>query len=120
MAAVPGGNLQGVVNVVNRESYAVHTDLVGKGRMGLDRVRMQVFEEFKLAIAIRGLEHRNFRVVAVQPNRRVSPLSADRVSAQYRKAEIREEGDRFFKIPDRDADVLKFDSHALKLPRRVG
>jgi hypothetical protein len=52
-------------------------------------------------------------VVAVEADRGVGPLSADRVTAEDGQTEIGEEGDRGFEITDGDPDVLEFDGHAL-------
>lgn len=112
--------LKGFVDVVNRESYAVHADVVRTGGTRLDRFRVDVFEEFQLTLAIRGLENRNFRVVAIKPDGSVGPFAADRVTAEDCQAEVGEKGDGCFDVPNRNTDVLKFDGHALKLPRRTG
>lgn len=108
---------KGLVDVVNREGNAVHSDVVRTSWVRLDRFRVDVFEEFQLTLTIRGFEHRNFRVVAIKSDRSIGPLAADRVTADNRKTEICEKSDCCFEVPNCNADVLKFDGHALKLPR---
>lgn len=41
-------DLERRVEVVDRESHPVHPDLVRQGRLGLDRLEVQVFEELDL------------------------------------------------------------------------
>src|SRR4051794_31838091 len=45
MAAVSRGDLQCLIDVVDREGDAVHADLVGSSGLGLDRVWVDVFKE---------------------------------------------------------------------------
>ncbi len=112
MAAVPRGDLEGLVDVVDREGDAVHADLVGPGGLRLDRVGVDVLEELEATAAVRRLEHRDLGVVAVEADGGVGPLAADRVTAEDGQTEVGEEGDRRFEVADGDADVLEFDGHA--------
>src|SRR3954453_11475938 len=112
MAAVPRCDLEGLVDVVYREGDAVHADLVGPCRLGLDRVGVDVLEELEATVPVRRLEHGNFRMVAVEADGRVRPLAADRVPAQDGQPEVGEEGDRRFEVTNGDADVLELDRHA--------
>src|SRR4029079_1799675 len=52
VAAVPRRDLEGLVEVVQRERDAVHPDLVGPGRARLDRVGVDVLEELEATIAV--------------------------------------------------------------------
>src|SRR5512145_2630168 len=112
VAAVPGGDLEGLVDVVDREGHAVHADLVRPGGLRLDRVRVDVLEELEATVAVWGLEHGDVGVVAVEADGRVGPLSAYRVTAEDGEPEVGEEGDRRFEVADGDPDVLEFDGHA--------
>ena len=109
--AVPGRDLEGLVDVVHRERDTVHPDLVGQRRFGLDRVGMDVFEQFELTLPIGRREHRDLRVVAVEADGGIGPIAADLVTADDREAEIGEEGDGCFEVAHRDGDVLQFDGH---------
>lgn len=111
-ATVTRGNAQGLVDVVDGEGHAMHADLVRKSRCRLDRRGVDVLEEFDLASTIRGLQHGDPGVVAVQPHRRVGPLTADGVLPHQREAEIREECDRGVQVANGDADVFEPDVHA--------
>ena len=112
VAAVPRGDLEGLVDVVDREGHAVHADLVGPGGLRLDRVGMDVLEELEATVAVWRLEHGDVGVVAVEADGGVGPLSTDRVTAEDGEAEVGEEGDRRFEVADGDPDVLEFDGHA--------
>ncbi len=121
-AAVPRGDLEGLVEVVDRESNAVHADLVRPGGLRLDRVGMELLKELEATVAVWRLEHRDVGVVAVEADGGVGPLSTDRVTAENGQTEVSEEGDRRFEVADGDADVLELDGHALhatKSGRRV-
>ena len=74
---------------------------------------MDVLEELEAAVAVRRLEHGDLGVVAVEADGAVGPLSTDNVTAEDGQAEVGEEGDRRFHVPDGDADVLQLDGHAL-------
>lgn len=71
------------------------------------------------------LEHGDIGVVTVETDGGVGPVSTDRVTTEECQSEVGEEGDRRFKVAHGDADVLKFDRHALpateswQLPRAV-
>src|ERR687893_2205377 len=125
VTTVPRGDLEGLVDVVDRESDAVHADLVRQGWLRLDRVGVDVLEELQAAVAVWRLEHGDVGVVAVEADGRVGPLSADRVTAEDGQPEVGEEVDRRVEVADGDADVLEFDGHALNaiksgnLPRSV-
>ncbi|EON24614.1 multi-sensor signal transduction histidine [Nocardioides sp. CF8] len=127
MAVVPRGDREGLVEVVDREGHAVHTDLVGQGGLRLDRVGMDVLEELETTVAVRRLEHGDLGVVAVEADGGVGPLPADRVAAQHGEAEVGEEGDRSVDVAYGDPDVLEGDGHAqhaiesavLHLPREL-
>ena len=97
----------------------MHADLVGKGGHRVDRVGVDVLEELEATLAVRCLKHRDVGVVAVEADCGVGPLTADRVTADDRKTEIGEKGDCCFEVANSDTNVLKFDGHALKLPRRT-
>lgn len=114
MASVLCGYLEGLIDVIYREGHAVHADVVGARRLRLDRLGMDVFEELKPTVTVRGLEHRNFGVVSIKSNGSIGPLAADRVPAHDRKTEIGEKGDSCFDVANSDAHILKFDGHALK------
>jgi hypothetical protein len=109
VATVPRGDLEGLVDVVDREGDAVHAYLVGSGGLRLDRVGVDVFEELEATVAVRRLEHRDVGVVALEADGGVGPLATDRVTAEHGQPEVSKEGDRRFEIADGDADVLKFD-----------
>src|SRR3954466_6692405 len=113
VAAVPRGDLESLVDVVDRESHAVHTDLVRPGGLRLDRVGVDVLEELEATVAVWRLKHRDLGVVAVEADGGVGPLSIDRGTAENGQPEISEEGDRRFEVADGDADVLELDGHAL-------
>ena len=113
MAAVPRGDLEGLVDVVDGEGDAVHADLVGTGGLRLDRIGVDVLEELEATLTVGGLEHRDVGVVAVEADGSVGPLATDRVAADDRETEVGEEGDRCLEVANGDADVLKFDGHAL-------
>src|SRR4051812_17135809 len=66
VAAVPRRDLEGFVDVVDREGHAVHADLVGTGGLRLDRVGVDVLEELEATVAIRCLQHGDPGVVAVE------------------------------------------------------
>src|SRR5512138_1831055 len=82
VATVPRGDLEGLVDVVDREGDAVHADLVRAGGLRIDRVGVDVLEELEATVAVRRLEHGDVGVVAVEANRGVGPLSTDRVTAE--------------------------------------
>ncbi|GAA4284168.1 hypothetical protein GCM10022261_16990 [Brevibacterium daeguense] len=54
-------------------------------------------------------------MVAIEADGRVGPLAADRVTTQNRETEIGEEGDRGLQVAHGDSDILKLDSHGLRL-----
>ncbi|RAJ68737.1 helix-turn-helix protein [Streptomyces sp. Amel2xB2] len=112
-ASVPCGCLKGFVEVVDGEGDAMHTDLVGKSGLRLDRLGVDVLEELKATVAVRGLEHRDVGVIAVKADGGVGPFATDRVTSHDRETEVGEKGDRCFEIANGDADVLKSDGHAL-------
>jgi hypothetical protein len=59
------------------------------------------------------LEHRNVGVVAIKADGSVGPFATDRVTADDRETEVGEKCNRCFEVANGDADVLKFDGHAL-------
>jgi hypothetical protein len=120
VAAVPGGDLEGLVEVVDREGHAVHADLVRTGGPGLDGVGVDVLEELEATAAVGGLQHGDVGVVAVEADGRVGPLTADRVAAEDGEPEVGEEGDRRLEVADGDPDVLELDGHVRTLPARRG
>src|SRR6516225_1458659 len=97
------GDLEGLVDVVDRESHAVHADLVRPGGLRVDRVGVDVLEELEATVAVWRLEHGDLGVVAVEADGGVGPLSADRVAAEDGQPEVGEEGDRRFEVADGDA-----------------
>jgi hypothetical protein len=111
-AAVPSGDREGLVKVVDREGDPVHADLVRPCGLGLDGSRMDVLEQLKPPVTVWGLEHGDVGVVAVQANGGIRPLSTDRIPAQDSQSEIDEEGDRCLKVTDGDSDILELDGHA--------
>src|SRR3954454_22965223 len=113
VAAVPRGDCEGLVDVVDRESHPMHADLVRPGGLRLDRVGVDVLEELEATVAVWRLEHRDVGVVAVEADGGVGPLSTDRVTSENGQPEVSEEGDRRFQVADGDADVLQIDAHAL-------
>src|SRR3954447_22550729 len=113
VAAVPRGDLEGLVDVVDGEGDAVHADLVGPGGLRLDRVGVDVLKELEATVAVWRLEHGDVGMVAVEADGGVGPLSTDRVPAEDGQPEVREESNRRFEVADRDADVLESDGHAL-------
>jgi hypothetical protein len=113
MAAVSRSDLEGLVDVVDREGDAMHTDLVRPCRLRLDRIGVDVLEELEATVAVWRLEHGNVGVVAVEADGGVRPLSTDRVPAQNGQPEVGEESDRGFEVTDGDADVFEPDGHAL-------
>src|SRR6476661_7723771 len=113
MAVVPRGDLEGLLDVVDREGHAVHPDLMRPGGLRLDRIGVDVLEELEATVAVRRLEHGDIGVVVVEADGCVGPLSTDRVTAEDGKPEVGEEGDRRFEVADGDPDVFEFDGHAL-------
>ncbi|MCY1216686.1 hypothetical protein D9M72_285700 [compost metagenome] len=111
--------LKGFVYVVDREGHAVHAYVVGTSWVRLDRFGMDVFEELKVTMTVGGPQHRNLGVVAIQPDGSIGPLAADRVAPDDREPKVGEKGDCCFEVANGDTDVLKFDGHALKLPKRT-
>lgn len=65
VAAMPRGDLKGVIDVVDRGGYALRTDLVRSGRSGLHGLEVDVLDELEAAVAVWGLEHGDVLVVAV-------------------------------------------------------
>ena len=59
----------------------MHADVVGAGGVRLDRFRVDVFEELKLAMTVRGLEDGDVGMVSIKPDGGVGPFAADRVTA---------------------------------------
>ncbi len=112
------GDRERVIDVVDGEGDAVHPDLIGECWLRLDRVGVDVLEELELAVAVWCLQNGDPGVVAVQADSSVGPLTADRVTADDRQAEVGEEGDRFFDVANGDADVLQLDGHGLMLGLR--
>jgi hypothetical protein len=111
VAAVHRGDLDGFVDVVHLECDAVHPDVVGLGGAGVDRVGVDVFEEFEATVAVRRLEHGDLGVVAVEADSGVGLLSTNGVAAENAQAEVGEEGDRLVEVADSDPDVLELDGH---------
>jgi hypothetical protein len=74
---------------------------------------VDVFEELKATVTVWRLEHRDIGVVAIKADGGVGPLATDRVTADDRQTEVGEKGDRCFEVANGDADVLKFDGHAV-------
>ena len=70
---MPSGYLESLVDVVDRERDAVHTNLVGASGFGLDRFRMDVLEELKTTLTVRCLEHGDVGMVAVKTDSRIGP-----------------------------------------------
>src|SRR4051794_9015493 len=113
MAAVPRGDLEGIVDVVDRERHPMHADLVRLGGLRLDRLWVDVLEKLEATVAVWRLEHGDVGVVAVEADSGVGPLSTDRVTPEDGQPEVDEEGDRRFKVADGDTDVLELDGHGL-------
>lgn len=61
------------------------------------------------------MQHCDLGVVAIEADGGVRPLTADRVAAEDREAELGEEVDRGFDVADGDADVFELDAHTLSL-----
>src|SRR5215216_5874047 len=113
VAAVPRGDLEGLVNIVDREGHAVHANLVRLRGLRLYRVGVDVLEELEATVTVWRLEHGDVGVVAVEADRGVGPLSTDRVTTEDGQPQVGKEDDRCFEVADGDADVLEFDGHAL-------
>ena len=94
----------------------MHPDLVGKRRVGLDGLGMDVLEVLKPTLAVRCLKHRDLGMVAVKTHGGIRPLAADRVPADDGEAEVGEERERCFDVADGDSDILESDGHALNVP----
>jgi len=105
------GDLEGGIDVIDRKGNAVHPDLVRQRRACLDGTWMNVLEELQLTLAVRGLEHGNFGVVAVEAYSCVRPFPTDRVTTQYRQPEVGEKRNGLFQVANGDAYVLEFDRH---------
>jgi hypothetical protein len=75
---------------------------------------MDVLEQLEATVAVGRLQHGDSRVVAVEADRGVGPLSADRVTAENREPQVGEEGDGRFQVTDGDADVLELDGHVVQ------
>src|SRR5690606_14765166 len=88
VATVPGGDLERRADVVDQERDAVHADVGRPGGLGLDGVRMEVLEELEAAVAVGRLEHGDLRVVSVEADGGVRPLSAHRVPAEDRQPQV--------------------------------
>ena len=54
-ASVPGGYIEGLVDVVDGEGDAVHADLVGSSGLDLDRFGVDVLKEFEATVTVRRL-----------------------------------------------------------------
>src|SRR3954447_8473249 len=52
VAAVPRGDLEGLIDVVDREQNTMHADLVGPSGFRLDGVGMDVLEELEATVAV--------------------------------------------------------------------
>src|SRR3954447_25251502 len=89
----------------------MHADLVRTRRVRLDRVRVDVLEELEATLAVRRLQHGYLGVVAVEADRCVGPLSADRVAAENAQPEVGEERDRRLEVAHGDTYVLELDAH---------
>ena len=87
-----------VVDVVDGERDAVHTNLVRKRRLRLDRIRMNVHEEFKAPMAVRRLKNRDLGVVAIEANGSISRLTTDSIAAEDSETEVGEKRDGCFDI----------------------
>src|SRR4051812_31000915 len=74
---------------------------------------MDVLEQLQATGAVRRPEHRDLRVIAIEADGGVGPLSTDRVTAENAQPEVGEEGDRLVKVADGDSDVLELDGHRL-------
>lgn len=94
VAAVPSGGRESRLDVIDRERNAMHPDLVGLRRFGVDCRRVDVFEEFKLSVALGCLQQRDLHMIAIESDRCVRPLPAHLVSTHERQTEICEERDR--------------------------
>ena len=91
MAAVLRGDLESLLDVVDRKRHSVHTDLVRLGGLCFDRLWVDVLEEFETTVSIWRLEHGDLGVVAVETDGGVGPLSADDVTADDGQPEVDEE-----------------------------
>lgn len=114
VVAVFCSNCQGIVDVVDGEGDAVHADFIRQGGFGLDRVRVDVLEEFEAPVAVRRLEHRDLGVVSVKADGGVGPFAADGVAAKDGEAKVGEEGDCCFEVANGNSDIIEFDRHVLK------
>jgi hypothetical protein len=110
--SMPCGDLEGFVDVVDRERDAVHADLVRTSGLRLNRFGVDVLEELNPTGTVRRLEHRDVGMIAVEADGSVRPLTADGVPADERETEVGEERDRCLEVLNGDADVLEFDGHA--------
>src|SRR6185437_2417346 len=89
----------------------MHANLVRPGGLRLDRVGVDVFEEFEATIAVWRLEHGDIGVV-IETHGSVCPVSTDRVTAENDQPEVGEEGNRRFEATDGDADIFEPNGHA--------
>src|SRR6478735_9363858 len=112
VAAVPRGDVEGLVDVVDREGDAVHADLVWPGGLCLDRIGVEVLEELEATVSVWCLEHGDVGVVAVEADRGVGPFATDCVTPEDGQPEVGEEGDGCFEVADGDPDVLESYGHA--------
>jgi hypothetical protein len=69
----------------------MHGDRVRSHGCRLDRFGVDVLEQLETTATVRCLEHGDVSVAAVEADRRVSPLSTDRVPAHDDQAEVIEE-----------------------------
>jgi maleate cis-trans isomerase len=76
---VAGSDLEGDVDVVDRERHSVHADVVGARGFGVERRRVDVLEQLETAKAVRRFEQRELDVIAVESDGCVGPLTADGV-----------------------------------------
>jgi hypothetical protein len=82
VAAVPRGDLEGLVDVVDREGHAVYADLV-RARGSVSIVSGWMYSKTSrrpLPSGVWRLEHGDLGVVAVEADGCVGPLSTDSVS----------------------------------------
>ena len=91
----------------------MHANLVGTSGARLNCFRVDVLEELKATVTVWCLEHRNFGMVAIKAHGSVGPLTTNRVTAYDCETEVGEKGDRCFDVANGDADILKFNGHAL-------
>jgi hypothetical protein len=110
VAAVPRGDLKGLVDVVDRKEKATWCMPISLGRVGF----VSIASGWMYSKSSRRPLPSGVAMLAWLPSRPTavsvhSPLTDSRP----RTPEVGEKGDRRFEVADGDPDVLEFDGHAL-------